>query len=142
MNRVVGFLSAVSLLSLFVGSAGAEEIMVKGMGRSLGWLVAGTADTLGFRDCGGRLFAVGDSRVEPAKRRCPKRPPEIVAEGVVAAFDRHKRLLTIETHGGQPQGFYLSGNGIDALRLTALTAGRKVRLRGPIAGRATRLDLD
>lgn len=140
MNRVVGFLLAILLLAPFAGRA--EEVMVKGMGRSLGWLVAGAEGTLGFRDCDGRLFTIGDSRVEPAQRRCPKPPPEITAEGVVAAFDQKKLLLTIETHGGRPQGFYLLGNGVDAARLTALAAGRRVQLRGPVAGRATRLDLD
>jgi len=140
MKPVVRLALAIFLLAPFASRA--EEIMVKGMGRSLGWLVAGEPGALGFRDCGGRLFTIGDSRIEPAKRRCPKRPPEITAEGVVAAFDRKNLLLTIETHGGTPRGFYLSGNGIDAARLSALVTGRKVQLRGPVAGRATRLDVD
>lgn len=142
MSRVVGLALAASLLAPLAGRAGAEEIMVKGMGRSLGWLVAGEQGALGFRDCGGRLFAIGDGGVEPAKRRCPKSPPGITAQGVVAAYDQKTLLLTIETQGGQPVGFYLSGSGVNAASLTALAAGRKVRVSGPVAGRATRLDLE
>ncbi len=140
MNRIVSPALAIMLLALPAGQASAEEIMVKGMGRSLGWLVAGAEGTLGFRDCSGRRFAIGDGRVAPAKRHCPKRPPDITAEGVVAAYDPKALLLTIETGDGKRQGFYLSGSAIDGAHLGALPDEREIWVSAELSGRVDVID--
>ncbi len=49
----------------------AEELLVQGMGRTVGWVVATSDGQLAFRDCGGRLLRVRDGRIERAKRTCP-----------------------------------------------------------------------
>ena len=49
----------------------AEELLVQGMGRTVGWVVATSDGKLAFRDCGGRLLSVRGGRIERAKRICP-----------------------------------------------------------------------
>ncbi len=54
----------------------AEELLVQGMGRTVGWVVATSDGKLAFRDCGGRLLSVRGGRIERAKRICPAVVPQ------------------------------------------------------------------
>src|SRR5262245_19240041 len=63
----------IAWLAVLAGArgAGTEELLVMGMGRSLGWLVASETGEVQFRDCQGQLTASPGRRVEPTARRCP-----------------------------------------------------------------------
>jgi len=118
---------------------GAEELLVMGMGRSLGWLVASEAGEVRFRDCQGRLTATPDGRVEPTTRRCAPPPSGVEVVGTVKAVDPLRRVLLVEDGSGRVHGFYVADDGAGTASLDELTAGRRVQVTGPVPGRAARI---
>lgn len=117
----------------------AEEQLVRGMGRTLGWTVAGPNGALLFRDCAGRLIAARDGKVERATGRCPAGAARVEAEGVIAAIDRDRQVLVIRAGSGEQQGFYVKQTGGTAI-WAGLQVGAAVRVTGPVAGRAARIE--
>jgi hypothetical protein len=142
----VGAAAAVALVTCLPGlagppRAGAEELLVMGMGRSLGWLVASETGEVQFRDCQGRLTATPDGRVEPTTRRCPGPPSGVEAVGIVKTVDPLGRVLLVEDGSGRVHGFYVADEGPGAPSLTGVMPGRQVRVTGPVPGRASRISL-
>jgi hypothetical protein len=119
--------------------AGAEELLVMGMGRTLGWLVAGETGEVQFRDCLGGLSAAPGRRVEPTTRRCAPPPSGVAVEGIVKAVDPLRRVLLVEDASGRVHGFYVADDGPGAASLDGLAAGRRVQVTGPVPGRAARI---
>jgi hypothetical protein len=119
--------------------AGAEELLVMGMGRSLGWLVASETGEVQFRDCQGQLTPAAGSRVEATPRRCAPTPSSVEAVGVVKSVDPVCRVLLVEDDSGRVHGFYVADDGPGAASLDRLTVGRRVRVTGPVPGRAARI---
>lgn len=135
----LGAASGLSLCALIGGIAGAsaEERLVQGMGRTLGWVVADESGALKFRDCRGRLIEARDGKVERATGRCPGPGRKLEIQGVIKTLDREKRVLVIEAGSGTPRGFYLADTAAGGAHWTELEAGQPVRVSGPAEGRAT-----
>ena len=130
-------LCALSLCALIGGIAGAaaEERLVQGMGRTLGWVVANASGALKFRDCRGRLIEARDGKVERATGRCPGPGQKLEMQGVIKTLDRENRVLVIEAGSGTPQGFYLADRAAVGAHWTELEAGQPVRVSGPTESR-------
>jgi len=128
-------------LPLLIGpaGAGAEELRVVGMGRSLGWLVASETGEVQFRDCEGRLVAAADARVEPTTRRCAAPPSGVDVVGIARTVDPLRGVLLVEDGAGRVHGFYVGGEGSGTAALDGVAVGRQIRVTGPVPGRATRI---
>lgn len=113
---------------------------MKGMGRTLGWIVATEEGELRFRDCQGRLTTVRDGRVESTTRRCERIGDGVEVVGAVRALDPVARILLTEDSSGRVHGFYLEDAIFDAPSLLDVKPGQSVRVTGPVAGRATRIE--
>ncbi len=117
----------------------AESLLVKGMGRIPGWPVATADGEIRFRDCAGNLHEVGDGRLTPTDRRCARREP-FALEGTVLAVDRARALLAIETASGTRASFLVAPSAAGVL--ADLLPGRRVRVEGPVPGRASRVAVE
>ncbi|HET6522381.1 MAG TPA: hypothetical protein VFG47_21545 [Geminicoccaceae bacterium] len=139
MPRVVAA-CGVALAFALSGAArtvGAEEMLVRGMGRQIGWLVATDSGQIRFRDCGGRLTPVADGRLERTTRRCPAAPEGVVeVAGVVRAIDPAAGVLLVEDGGGRTHGFYVAAGAGGRVLPDGLGVGRPVRVTGTVPGRA------
>jgi len=118
---------------------GAEVLLVKGMGRLLGWPVATSDGRIRFRDCGGTLHEMGDGRLTPTDRRCTRREP-FALEGTAIVVDRDRALLVIETATGTRSSFLVARSAAGVL--ADLVPGRRVRVEGPVPGRADRVAVE
>jgi len=117
-------------------TVGAEALLVKGMGRLVGWPVATADGQIRFRDCGGTLRDMGDGRLTRTDKRCGQRQP-VALSGVVAGIDRARSLLVIETDDGQRRPFLVARPAAGAL--ADLSVGRRVQVEGPVPGHASRV---
>ncbi|MFQ5774883.1 MAG: hypothetical protein ACE5GS_10220 [Kiloniellaceae bacterium] len=109
--------SAVSRLALLVlglglvipfGTSAAEELLVKGMGRTVGWVVAADTRTLAFRDCNGRLHTTHDGRIERTGQRCRAgvRSEAGTVPGTLVAIDAGKRIVGLQAADGAIEAYY------------------------------------
>src|SRR5262245_42297967 len=138
MVVLVGATSAIGLvLGVFAGAGRAEEVMVRGMGGTQGWVGATDDGELGFVDCQGRQSRLGDARVEATTGRCrtPARPIEVT--GVVRSIDPGLRILRAVDDAGQVHTLYVPE---DAGRLEDLQAAERIHVTGPVAGQASRIN--
>ena len=133
--------AALVLCAVFgaIAGAAAEENLVRGMGRTLGWVVADASGAVKFRDCQGRLIEARDGKVERAAGRCPGPGRKLEIEGVIKTLDREKRVLVVEVRSGPPMGFYLADKAAAGPIWTELRTGQPVRVSGPTEGRATQV---
>ena len=116
--------------------AHAEQVIVHGMGRTQGWVVASDDGELGFMDCQGRRFPVGSARIEPSAARCPSPPAAIEVTGIVRSIDPVRRIVRTEESDGRVRVFYVTDN---AVRLEDLRPGERIHGTGPVAGQLTRI---
>jgi len=129
--------SAVGLaLTIFAGTGRAEQVMVRGMGRTQGWVVATDDGELGFMDCQGRQSRLGDARVEATSGHCrmSARPLEIPC--VVRSIDPGLRILRAVDDAGRLHTLYVPE---DAGPLHDIHAGERIRVTSPVAGQASRI---
>jgi len=113
--------------------ASAEEALVRGMGRTIGWRVAQPDGTVSFRDCQGGLSGLGDGRLEPTTGRCAGREP-VRATGRLVGFEAATGVLRLRDAAGAEQPFFVP----DASRAASagLTDGRILSVSGPVQGHA------
>src|SRR5262245_43517157 len=129
--------SAVGLvLGILAGAGRAEQVMVRGMGRTQGWVVATDNGELGFVDCQGRQSRLGEARVEATTDRCRMSAPPIDVTGVVRSIDPGRRILRAVDDAGQVHTFYVPE---DAGPLPDIQVGERIRMTSPIAGQASRI---
>lgn len=128
--------SAVVVLGIFAGAGRAEQVMVRGMGRTQGWVVATDDGELEFVDCQGRQSRLGDARVEATTGRCrmSARPIEII--GVVRSIDPGLRILRAVDDAGHVHTLYVPE---DAGPLEDIHAGERIQVTSPVAGQAARI---
>jgi hypothetical protein len=125
------------LVLVTAGAGSAEQVLVQGMGRTHGWLVATDDGALAFVDCQGRLFdALGGVRIEPSTGRCPSSPAPVEVTGVIHSVDAARRIVRAEDEGGRVHVFYV---GDDRAALGDLRPGERIRAIGPVAGHASRI---
>ncbi len=124
----------------------AEELLVQGMGRTVGWVVATSDGQLAFRDCGGRLLRVRDGRIERAKRTCPaaKRGRLPVTRAKVRAVDLANKIVVVEDGGGDLHAYHYAGatGAGDAKAIASLNEiriGDAVMVESRVSGRAATL---
>ena len=129
--------SAVGLiLGVFAGAGCAEQMMVRGMGRTQGWVVATDDGELGFVDCQGRQSRLGEARVEATTGRCLTSARPIEVTGVVRGIDPALRILRAVDDAGRLHTLYVPQ---DAGRLEDFQAGEPIRMTTPVAGQASRI---
>jgi hypothetical protein len=116
----------------------AEELLIRGMGSTLGWVVATADGELRFRNCTGQVVQITDGRVDRTPRRCPSTGKSVAIEGVVRSLDLRSQVIVIEDKAGDVHGFYV-GKIADAWILAGLERGVKVEVAGPVAGRAAEI---
>ncbi len=116
--------------------ASAEALLIKGMGRVVGWPVATAGDVVRFRDCAGVLHDMADGRLARTDKRCGQRQP-VALSGVVAAIDARRPLLVLETDDGPRQPFVIARSATGVL--AELAVGDRVRVEGPVPGHADRV---
>lgn len=129
--------SAIGLvLGVFAAAGRAEQVMVRGMGRTQGWVVATDDGELGFVDCQGRQSRLGDARVEATTGRCrtSARPIEVI--GVVRSIDPGPRILRAVDDAGRTHTLYVPD---DAGPLEDFQAGERIQVTSPVAGQASRI---
>ena len=137
MAVLVGTTSAVGLvLCVFAGAGRAEQVMVRGMGRTQGWVVATDDGELGFVDCQGRQSRLGDARVEATTGRCLTSARPIEVTGVVRSIDPGLRILRAIDDTGHVHTLYVPE---DAGPLADIQAGERIRVTSPVAGQASRI---
>ncbi len=134
--RLSGLQYAIAIMLLLPTAAEAEALLVKGMGRVLGWPVATAEGEVRFRDCGGTLHDMADGRLTRTDKRCPGGEP-VAVTGTVVAVDPARALLTIATAAGERRSFLVARPAAEAL--AGLDVGRRVRVEGPVPGHASRL---
>ncbi len=123
-------------LSLTSTAAFAESLLIKGMGRMVGWPVATADGSIRFRDCAGTLHALDDGRLTRTDRRCGRRHPFELA-GIVVAIDPARSLLVIETAAGERRPLLVARPAAGVLE--DLEIGGAVRVEGPVPGHASRV---
>jgi hypothetical protein len=128
--------SAVVVLGIFAGAGRAEQVMVRGMGRTQGWVVATDDGELGFVDCQGRHSRLGDARVEATTGRCQMSARPIEITGVVRSIDPGLRILRAVDDAGHVHTLYVPE---DAGALENIHAGERIRVTSPVAGQASRI---
>jgi hypothetical protein len=127
----------LSVVLLVCGrGAHAEQVLVHGMGRTQGWVVASDDGELGFVDCQGRRSPVGSARIEPSVARCPSPPAGIEVTGIVRSIDPVRRIVRTEESDGRVRVFYVTDN---AARLEELRPGERIHATGPVVGQLTRI---
>lgn len=124
------------VLGIFASAGRAEQMMVSGMGRTQGWVVATDDGELGFVDCQGRRSRLGDARVEATTARCQMLARPIEITGVVRSIDPGLRILRAVDDTGQAHTLYLPE---DAGPLEDIHAGERIRVTSPVAGQASRI---
>jgi hypothetical protein len=122
-----------------VAEARTEELLVQGMGRTVGWAVADAAGEIAFRDCNGRQVALAGGGLEPTTRRCEKAPEKVTMRGLVRQVDRDRRVLVLVRYGGGEAAFYVGAGALGAL--ASVSPGDHVELRGPVPGHAAEIVL-
>ena len=138
MAVLLGTTSAVGLvLGVFAGAGRAEQVMVRGMGRTQGWVVATDDGELGFVDCQGRQSRLGDARVEATTGRCRTSAHPIEVTGVVRSIDPGLRILRAVDDAGQVHTLYVPE---DAGPLQDFQAGERIHVTSPVAGQASRIN--
>ncbi len=129
--------SAVGLvLGMLAGAGRAEQVMVRGMGRTQGWVVATDDGELGFVDCQGRQSHLGDARVEATTERCRTSARPIEITGVVRSVNLGLRILRAVDDAGHVHTLYVPQ---DAGSLEDFQAGERIRMTSPVAGQASRI---
>jgi hypothetical protein len=128
--------SAIPLLA--ASPSAAEELLIRGMGRTVGWVVALADGKLGFRDCTGRVVQIIDGSVDQTTKRCRSSGESIAVQGIVRSLDRSSKVLVVEDQAGDGHAFYV-GKIADAAVLEDLEGGVEVEVAGPFAGRATEI---
>ena len=123
-------------LGIFAGAGRAEQVMVSGMGRIQGWVVATDDGELGFVDCQGRRSRLGDARVEATTARCQISARPIEITGVVRSLDPDLRILRAVDGTGHVHTLYVPE---DAGPLEDIRAGERIRVTSPVAGQASRI---
>lgn len=134
--------AALAVVALVFGCACAvegEEALVRGMGRTTGWIVATKDGGLRFRDCQGQLSPIENARIEDTTEHCADASRRIDLVGILRRLDGAGRLAVIETPDGQLHSFYIDAGRPDAPAIAGLAPGQGVRVTGPVAGRATGL---
>jgi hypothetical protein len=132
-----GLLMSLAVVLLGCGDAvHAEQVIVQGMGRTQGWVVASDDGELAFVDCHGRRSLFGSARIEPSAARCPSPPAAIEVNGIVRSIDVVRRIVRTEESDGRVQVFYVTDN---AARLEDLRPGERIHGTGPVAGQLTRI---
>jgi hypothetical protein len=130
--------SAIGLvLGVFAAAGRAEQVMVRGMGRTQGWVVATDDGELGFVDCQGRQSRLGDARVEATTGRCRTSARPFEVTGVVRSIDPGLRILRAVDDAGHVHTLYVPE---DAGRLEDLQAGERIHVTSPVAGQASRIN--
>jgi hypothetical protein len=124
------------VLGTFAGAGRAEQVMVRGMGRTQGWVVATDDGELGFVDCQGRRSRLGDARVEATTARCGMSARPIEITGVVRSIDPGLRILRAVDDTGHARTLYVPE---DAGPLEDIRAGERIRVTSPVAGQASRI---
>jgi hypothetical protein len=122
----------------FAPVAGAEEALVRGMGRTTGWVVATEDGGLRFRDCQGQTSAIESARIEATTEHCRDNSRRIDLVGTLRRLDTAGRFV-VETPDGQLHSFYIDTGRPDTPAFAGLAPGQGVRVTGPVAGRATGL---
>ena len=124
------------MLGAVAGAGRAEQVMVRGMGRTQGWVVATHEGELGFVDCQGRQSRLGDARVEATTDRCRTSARPIEITGVVRSVDPGLRILRAVDDAGHVHALYVPQ---DAGSLENFQAGERIRMTSPVAGQASRI---
>jgi hypothetical protein len=127
---------AVGLVLGIAGAGCTEQVMVSGMGRTQGWVVATDDGELGFVDCQGRRSRLGDARVEATTARCRMSARPIEISGVVRGIDPGLRILRALDDTGHVHTLYVPE---DAGPLEDIHAGERIRVTSPVAGQASRI---
>jgi hypothetical protein len=124
------------VLSIFAGAGRADQMMVRGMGRTLGWVVATDDGELGFVDCQGHRSRLGDARVEATTERCrmPARPIETI--GIVRSIDPGLRILRAVDDTGDVHTLYVPE---EVGALDDIHVGERIRVTSLVAGQASRI---
>jgi hypothetical protein len=134
---MTAWISCVAVVLLVCGhQADAEQVMVQGMGRTHGWVVAGDDGELHFIDCDGRRSPVGRARIESSAARCPSPPTATEMTGIVRSVDAARRIVRTEEADGRLQAFYVTDS---AARLEDLRPGERIQGTGPVRGQLTRI---
>jgi hypothetical protein len=121
-----------------IRQATAEDLLIRGMGRTVGWVVANAKGELHFRDCNGQFSAMRDGRVDRTSRRCPGADAPVTVTGRVSSFDPAAEVLVVEDGAGAAHGFFIGGL-TDPSVLNGLAPEVRVEVSGPVAGHATAL---
>jgi hypothetical protein len=124
------------VLGVFAGAGRTEQVIVRGMGRTQGWVVATDDGELGFVDCQGRQSGLGDARVEATTGRCRTSAPPVDITGVVRSIDPGLRILRAVDDTGHVHTLYVPE---DAGPLTDIQAGDRIRVTSPVTGQASRI---
>ncbi len=121
------------VLFLLPQAVGAEAVLVKGTRRFVGWLAVADGQVR-FRDCGGTLRDMTDGRPARTSRRCGERQP-FTTSGRAVDVGRGRALPVIGTAAGEQRSFVVAqpASGV----LGELAVGRRVRVEGPVPGRAS-----
>jgi hypothetical protein len=116
----------------------AEELLIRGMGRTPGWVVATADGEIQFRDCRGQIIELRDGRIDRTTQRCPSTGENVTVTGLVISFDASTQVLVVESQGGKTFGFFVGGLA-DRSVLDDLAPGVPVEVSGPFPGRASAL---
>lgn len=130
---VRGWLVLAALLS--PAQAGAEAVLVEGMGRTLGWPVYDARGQLGFADCGGRARSLSSGgSFQDAERGCPSAPAPFKLAGRVRAVTPESSRLELVGADGAVHMLYLGAQA--AAAMADLPLDGPVEVEGPVAGHA------
>jgi hypothetical protein len=128
--------STVAVLGIFAEAGRAEQVMVRGIGRTQGWVVATDDGELGFVDCQRRQSRLGDARVEATTGRCRTSARPIEITGVVRSIDPGLRILRAVDDAGHVHALYVPE---EAGPLEDIHAGERIRVTSPVDGQASRI---
>jgi hypothetical protein len=137
-DATLAVLTLVMVLG-FAPAVGSEEALVRGMGRTTGWIVATEDGGVRFQDCRGQLSPIENARIEATTERCADASRRIDLVGTLRRLDGAGRVVVVETADGQLHSFYIDTGRSDAPAFAGLAPGQGVRVTGPVAGRATGL---
>ena len=124
------------LLGIFAGAAQADQMLVRGMGRTLGWVVATDDGELRFVDCQGHQSRLGDARVEATTARCGMSARPIETIGIVRSIDPGLRILRAVDDSGHVHTLYVPE---EVGPLEDIHVGERIRVTSLVAGQASRI---